>query len=89
MSDKREPPDPAIWVIWSEEHGAWWAPNAMGYCRSILQAGRYGFKEAARIVRRAHIARDTLHEIHMLDPLLCNRFRVTGREEDEDGGNER
>jgi hypothetical protein len=86
MSERREPPDPAIWLIWSEEHGAWWAPGEMGYCRSIREAGRYTLNRARAIVRKAHVGRDTLHECVVFDPLLCNRFRVT---EDEDGGNER
>ena len=40
--------DPS-WVVWSEEHGAWWAPGEMGYTSSLHNAGRYS-EEAARMI---------------------------------------
>ena len=39
-----------LYVIWSEEHGAWWAKAKWGYTRSITQAGRFDQDEAERIV---------------------------------------
>lgn len=30
-----------LYLIWSEEHGAWWGPNSHGYTRSMIKAGRY------------------------------------------------
>lgn len=42
------------YVIWSEEHGAWWLPAKMGYTRSLIQAGRYSESEAGKIVENAN-----------------------------------
>jgi hypothetical protein len=30
-----------VWLVWSNEHGGFWAPDDMGYVRSIREAGRY------------------------------------------------
>lgn len=35
-----------VYVVWSNEHRAWWGPNRAGYCTSLDQAGRYS-REAA------------------------------------------
>lgn len=42
------------WLIWSNEHDAWWAPNERGYTRSRKAAGRYSYSRALEIVRRAN-----------------------------------
>lgn len=42
------------WVIWSEEHGAWWAPGEQGYTRFLTSAGRYTRAEAFRICADAN-----------------------------------
>lgn len=39
-----------LYLIWSNEHRAWWAPNRQGYCQSIELAGRYSRSEAMEIV---------------------------------------
>jgi hypothetical protein len=44
-----------LYVIWSIEHTAWWAPNRHGYVRDVLRAGRYSRGEAREIVRDANI----------------------------------
>ncbi len=41
------------YLIWSNEHGAWWAPNGMGYTTVIETAGRYMTDEADRIIAKA------------------------------------
>jgi hypothetical protein len=38
--------DPRVWLVWSNEHSAWWRPNAAGYCTNVLDAGRYTLEEA-------------------------------------------
>lgn len=43
-----------MWLIWSIEHGAWWAPAHGGYVRNIEDAGQYSFVEALRIVEGAN-----------------------------------
>jgi hypothetical protein len=45
---------PTYYVIWSEEHGAWWAPVQGGYTRSLAKAGRYEQTEAEEIVTKAN-----------------------------------
>lgn len=59
-----------MWIIWSNEHCAWWGPNRAGYVRKRQDAGRYSFTEAVEIVRRADFApeaRDIPNETMMLD----------------------
>jgi hypothetical protein len=43
-----------LFLIWSEEHGQWWRAGSAGYTRSILEAGRYAFKEAMEITSDAN-----------------------------------
>jgi hypothetical protein len=59
------------YVIWSEEHGAWWAPGEMGYTTSLAQAGRYTRTRAAEIVTKAnaYVTPPKFHEIAIPDPL--------------------
>lgn len=42
------------YLIWSNEHNAWWRPNGNGYTKSIEEAGRYTFERAAEICRDAN-----------------------------------
>lgn len=41
---------PGQWLIWSNEHRAWWKPMKCGYTRDVQEAGRYSYEEARRIV---------------------------------------
>ena len=41
------------WLIWSNEHGAWWKPGEWGYTRLIEEAGRYTERRARQICARA------------------------------------
>ena len=43
-----------LYLIWSEEHGAWWKANKTGYTRFIREAGRYSLEEAIDIVRQGN-----------------------------------
>ncbi len=40
-------------LIWSNEHEAWWRPNSAGYTTFLERAGRYTKDEALRICRSA------------------------------------
>lgn len=42
------------YLIWSIEHGAWWAPDARGYTASYDKAGRYSKDEAYQISAKAN-----------------------------------
>jgi hypothetical protein len=44
------------WLIWSNEHTAWWRANHLGYCYSRAEAGRYTFEEACDVVKNANYA---------------------------------
>jgi len=37
------------YVIWSNEHNSWWAPNRLGYSKSLKGAGIYTREEAIDI----------------------------------------
>lgn len=41
------------YLIWSNQHGAWWAPGARGYTLDIDQAGRFARHQALREVEGA------------------------------------
>jgi hypothetical protein len=43
-----------IYLIWSNEHTAWWRPDRCGYTYSITDAGRYQREEALRICSGAN-----------------------------------
>lgn len=49
-----------IFIIWSIEHQAWWAPNYRGYDKERRNAGTYSFEEACKIVKSANVG---LHDI--------------------------
>jgi hypothetical protein len=49
----RAQPAPAEWMVWSNEHRAWWGPERCGYRQDPAQAGLYSLEEAADICRRA------------------------------------
>lgn len=52
------------WLIWSNEHRGWWAPDSHGYVSARTDAGRYDFDEALEIVTGAnkHLQRHVPNE---------------------------
>lgn len=60
----------ADWVIWSEEHGAWWMAASMGYTPSLRDAGRYSESQAKLIEDRAnrYLPAGRINEVAMPDP---------------------
>jgi hypothetical protein len=52
----------AKWLIWSDEHGAWWRPLKRGYTRNLDEAGRYSFEEATEICENANRYGDRILE---------------------------
>jgi len=36
------------YLIWSNEHRAWWRPNSQGYTTHLEKAGRYTRQDAIR-----------------------------------------
>lgn len=37
-----------MYLIWSNEHRAWWRPNGRGYTSDLAAAGRYSREDAMR-----------------------------------------
>lgn len=69
----------ALWVIWSEEHEAWWGPGERGYVRSLFEAGRYTEERARAIERNANRYLPPsvpFHEVAMPDPVLARISEV-------------
>ncbi len=56
-----EPTD--YWLIWSNEHGAWWRPDSCGYTTIESEAGRYTLKEAQEICRDSTVTEGLPHEV--------------------------
>mgnify|MGYP000882785802 CR=1 FL=1 len=52
----------ASWLVWSNEHEAWWGPNHRGYFTDVASAGRYTLKEANDICVRAGTVNRTRHD---------------------------
>jgi hypothetical protein len=44
-----------VYVLWSFEHDAWWAPDCRGYTLALDEAGRYTGEEAADILADANL----------------------------------
>jgi hypothetical protein len=42
------------YLIWSNEHVAWWRPESCGYTVSIADAGRYSRDDAMKICKGAN-----------------------------------
>ena len=42
----RQVKESKVWLVWSNEHQAWWGPNRSGYFIDINSAGRYTLAEA-------------------------------------------
>jgi hypothetical protein len=69
------------YLIWSEEHLAWWKADQSGYTRSIFWAGRFTQDEARFIVKAANEfldpnAKPPLNEIAIPDPLVPSVFSL-------------
>jgi hypothetical protein len=43
-----------MYLIWSNEHNAWWRPNRKSYTVDIEKAGRYSIDEAITICNEAN-----------------------------------
>lgn len=42
-----------LYLVWSNEHRAWWRSNLLGYSTGFAEAGRYSRQEALDICRQA------------------------------------
>jgi hypothetical protein len=65
----------AAFVIWSNEHRAWWRPTESGYTTVIEEAGRYERVAAEAIVARATC--DGLLTYRGTDPYTGREYSMT------------
>lgn len=42
-----------VYLVWSNEHTAWWGPGLNGYTRELAKAGRYSLAAALAICTNA------------------------------------
>lgn len=57
------------WLIWSNEHRAWWKAGGWGYTTLTQHAGVFSEINAKRIVAEANVVpRDPPNEIMVLAP---------------------
>lgn len=47
-------PESAAYLVWSNEHNAWWRPDRCGYTNHIQAAGRYSREDAIKICAGAN-----------------------------------
>lgn len=59
----------SLWLVYSNEHRAWWGPGHHGYTTDTDRAGRYSQAAAAAICAKANIVpRDPPNEVMVLAP---------------------
>ena len=63
-------------LIWSEEHGAWWGADHRGYTRSMCQAGLYTRKEARTICHGANMGGRLFNEVAMRAPRTLDSLKA-------------
>lgn len=44
-----KPANEGLYLVWSNQHRAWWRPNSAGYTDDVKRAGRYSRAEAISI----------------------------------------
>ena len=52
-----------LWLIWSNQHGAWWKPNRRGYTQTLEFAGRYPLQDALEVVSKATLDGQLRHTV--------------------------
>lgn len=63
-------PETGSYLVWSNEHRAWWGPNEAGYSTKLEGAGRYSRDHALRICTGARGGRqfnDNPSEVPVLE----------------------
>lgn len=80
------PSIPDRYLIWSNEHRAWWKPHSNGYTTLTHLAGQFTEMEARKIIREANVIGNliVINEVMVLAPphftceadfeIECNRI---------------
>lgn len=67
-------------LIWSNEHKAWWGPASRGYVYDSADAGRYSRNEAMKICNGANYGWNSYtlpNELPILEEMAINLERNT------------
>lgn len=57
------------WLVWSNEHRAWWKPGGYGYTTATHKAENFTKERAEEIVKQANIVpHDPPNEVMVLAP---------------------
>ena len=60
------------YLIWSNEHRAWWGPGRAGYAFRVADAGRYSYSEALCICTEAMPGRRDTEPLNEIPVLLAD-----------------
>jgi hypothetical protein len=71
------------YVVWSNEHKAWWGPDHCGYRAKLADAGRYTRDEALKICRNARGGREFRDNPSEVPLLLDDASWFWGDDRDE------
>jgi hypothetical protein len=73
-------------LIWSEEHAAWWM-RPRGYSHSIFQAGHFNFQEAMQITSDANafVEPGEIKEVALFAIILGESFDGSKTRQDAPG----
>lgn len=77
----------AQYLVWSNEHAAWWGKDRCGYTRIIANAGRYSRAEALSIAGTReggwHVRKGNPDEIAIPEQDAIDQYADITREQDE------
>lgn len=76
------------YLVWSNEHSAWWGPNRSGYYTMMESAGRYSRDEALKICVNARGGR-RYNENPSEVPILLSDAEVFWPDESEEDRREK
>jgi len=64
------------WIVWSNEHGAFWGMDHCGYVSDVRYAGRYTTEEAKKICDWQGEPRNPPNEVTLVAP-ECAGLQLT------------
>lgn len=91
--DENTPTDQDLWVLWSNDHGAFWRENACGYTQDVSKAGRFSREFAEAVVASdckrssSTLPRDVPAEVMLPAPKPTSPDQVTIKVADEQDSN--
>lgn len=71
------------WLIWSNEHSAWWKASRNGYTYNVREAGRYSLADAIKICSSANVylrPEGPPNEVMTPAPEFLPGYELTGKQ---------